>query len=522
MAASDGRPEIASSWLRSRMFGVAEDGAPRLDSPTDSPADSLAHAAAPVLARACTEFDGAPVAFVLADADARVVAAQGADRSLGNVLGASGIRPGVRMAEDVIGTNAIGTVVESRQPTLIRGTDHYLSAFHDFACFGQPIFHPITRRLEGVLDVGGAADADHRYFAPIARRLVQEIEDHLAVETPAAQRKLLAAFQAAARRKGRPVMAIGEGLVLATPAALDLLDPADHAAVRASADATRESAVSRHRLVLVSGREVEFSSSPIDGGDGVLIDFVTVRCEDQREQSAAEGWPLLVVGEAGTGRSTEARRVAGLDAMVLDAADVVQDGEQAWAVTLGRSLEAQGSPVVIENVHLLTESMATLAARLVGRTQRKVVMTSTESGIHPALLGVCEARRELVPLRRRRNDIPALARDMLAQEAATPHVRLTARTLQILAAQPWPGNAAELRCVIRAVARARSAGDIIPADLPAAYRDARAPLPPIREGERDVIVSAIEAAGGNKLRAAQSLGVSRSTLYNRMRILRIA
>ena len=71
-----------------------------------------------------------------------------------------------------------------------------------------------------------------------------------------------------------------------------------------------------------------------------------------------------------------------------------------------------------------------------------------------------------------------------------------------LAAHQWQGNSAELRRVIRAVARIRSAGDVIPSDLPAPYRDARAP-PPIRDAERDAIVAAIEAAGGNKLRAAQ-------------------
>lgn len=84
--------------------------------------------------------------------------------------------------------------------------------------------------------------------------------------------------------------------------------------------------------------------------------------------------------------------------------------------------------------------------------------------------------------------------------------RLTSETLRVLAVQPWPGNLAELRRVTRAVAVVRSAGDIIPSDLPASHRTAPGPYSPFRQAEREVIVAAIEAAVGNKLKAARALG----------------
>nr|WP_237534418.1 helix-turn-helix domain-containing protein [Streptomyces sp. SID3343] len=98
---------------------------------------------------------------------------------------------------------------------------------------------------------------------------------------------------------------------------------------------------------------------------------------------------------------------------------------------------------------------------------------------------------------------------------------MTGDSLRVLAAQPWPGNLAELRRVVRFVAERRSVGDIVPSDLPASHCGVPVPTSPLLQAEREVIVAAIKAAGGNRLQAARALGVSRSTLYNRMRALRV-
>lgn len=520
--------DIAFSWKRSEMAGIERDAPPTFARHAFSRDGGLIRAARPVLDRACVEFDAAPLAFVIADPSARLLDIRQSHRALGAALARTGIEVGIRMAEDEIGTNAVGTVLEARRPLLVHGLDHYKSAFHGFSCYGYPIINPTTRRLDGVLNVGGSAEEDFRYFAPIAQRLVREIEERLVIGTPTAQRRLLAAFHTATRRKERPVMVVGEGLVLATPRALDLLDPADQAAIRSIAEATAGSTQKR-TFTLQSGRDIEFTCSAVEGGNGVVIEFTVDRAEVKTTPSTApgdvEGWPVLVVGEAGTGRTTEALHLAGRQATLIDAADIAETGEHLWAVRYAHEMQQTGTPLVVENVQCLTESMATLAARLLRGTQRKVVLTSTSAdvpGIHPSLLCLCADRRELVPLRRRRHEIPRLAKHMLDSEGVAADVRLTTTTMQLLAAQSWPGNLSELNRVVRAAARSRSAGDIIPSDLPAPYREAAVALPPIRNAEREVIMAAIEAAGGNKVKAAQSLGVSRSTLYNRLRILKIA
>ncbi|MEV0075315.1 helix-turn-helix domain-containing protein [Nocardia neocaledoniensis] len=522
------RPDIESAWARSRLNGVREDARPPFGLATGSVESVLGRAAGPVLRRVASELEGTPMALVLADQAGRVVDIRGAARSMRRAVAEIGIVPGVELGEDRIGANALGTPLETRRSLLVRADEHYLELFRGFTCYGHPIFHPVTRRLEGVLGIGAKTSADHRLSAMLARRMVRDIEERLQRDSPRAQSRLMGAFQAAASRRGRAVVVIGEGLVLATPAAVDLLEPADHAALRACAEAVPSGGQEDQTLVLASGRAVELLCRSIEGTEGVLVD-ITPESGLRRGGEPAERlprWPLLVVGEAGTGRTTEARCAAGTDTTLLDATDIVLVGDSEWAARLGTALAGDGPAVVIENIQLLSEQLTVLLAQRLRETTRDVVLTSTPGEhldtVHAALPALCNDRRELVPLRRRRHEVPALAQQMLTEVTGGSSTRLTAETMRVLASQPWRGNLAELRRVLEAVASVRSAGDIIPADLPASHRGGQAPGSPIREAEREVIMAALEAAGGNKIKAARALGVSRSTLYNRIRALRIA
>ncbi|MEV6062823.1 sigma-54-dependent Fis family transcriptional regulator [Nocardia asteroides] len=522
------RPDIESAWARSRLNGVREDAMPPFSLATRSTDSALGRAAGPVLLRVASELEGTQVALVLADHAGRVVDIRGAARSMRRAVSDIGIVPGVELGEDRIGANALGTPLETRRSLLVHADEHYLELFRGFTCYGHPIFHPVTRRLEGVLGIGAKTSADHRLSALLARRMVRDIEERFQRDSPRAQSRLMSAFQSAAGRRGRAVVVIGAGLVLATPAAVDLLEPADHAALRACAEAVPAGGRQSQELVLTSGRSVRLLCQSIEGTEGVLVD-ITPESGTRRGGPSSDRlprWPLLVVGEAGTGRTTEALGLAGAAGVLLDATECILVGDSEWAARLGAALCGDGPAVVIENIQLLSEQLTALLAQRLRETTRPVVLTSTPGEhldtVHAALPALCGDRRELVPLRRRRHEVPGLAQQMLAEVTGSTKTRLTAETMRVLASQPWRGNLAELRRVVEGVASVRSAGDIIPADLPASHRGGQAPGSPIREAEREVIVAALEAAGGNKLQAARALGVSRSTLYNRIRALRIA
>jgi hypothetical protein len=486
--------------------------------PEVEPGLHLARAAFPVLERMRSDLHGTPVALVLADARARVLDVRFADSVIGRAVGGLGVAPGLRFGEDLIGVNAVGTPLETRQSLLVRGTEHVQPEFHPFTCYGHPIIHPVTRRIEGVLDAATPLGPDDRLVQALVRHMVQEIQSRLELDATWAQRRLLAAFQSAARRRNRRVIVIGHGLVLATPLALDLLVPADHAALRAWAEEAG-SAVTEP-LTLVSGQVVRLTCEPVDGTGGTLIDIFAEKDDHRGRVVPPVCWPLLVAGEPGSGRTTAALDAAGPGATTLEAAEIGRAGEQEWASAMGLVLEAEGGAVIVEDIQLLSGPLATLLAKCVRATSRKVVLTATLGADLAGVAALCGERRDLVPLRRRRHEIPRLAQQMLADEDAAGRTRLTAETLRVLAAQPWPGNLAELRRVVQSAARLRTAGDITPADLPASHRAAALPSP-FDQAEREVIVAAIAAAGGNKVEAARALGVSRSTLYNRMKALRI-
>jgi transcriptional regulator of acetoin/glycerol metabolism len=71
--------------------------------------------------------------------------------------------------------------------------------------------------------------------------------------------------------------------------------------------------------------------------------------------------------------------------------------------------------------------------------------------------------------------------------------------------------------VLRRVVQHRRAGAIQPADLPPeCWTVSRRLLSPLEAIERDAIVQALLDCGGNKLKAAKSLGMSRATIYRKV------
>jgi two-component system response regulator AtoC len=129
----------------------------------------------------------------------------------------------------------------------------------------------------------------------------------------------------------------------------------------------------------------------------------------------------------------------------------------------------------------------------------------------------------LPPLRERSEDIPLLAQhffDKYARAAGKPPKELGPQTLALLSTYHWPGNVRELENAIERAVALSSSAVIMPEDLPAALRaDSAAPLvvPTPRMTLEDVkrwyVSKVLEDVGGNKVRAAEILGVDRGTLY---------
>lgn len=131
------------------------------------------------------------------------------------------------------------------------------------------------------------------------------------------------------------------------------------------------------------------------------------------------------------------------------------------------------------------------------------------------------------PLRQRPEDLPGLAARLLAETLARFALgprRLGDPALAALAAHDWPGNVRELRNRIERAAALSEAEELTTADLfpegalepPPGPRDASLEGA-LDEAARQAIEEALRRAGGSRSEAARLLGVSRTTLWKRMR-----
>jgi len=135
---------------------------------------------------------------------------------------------------------------------------------------------------------------------------------------------------------------------------------------------------------------------------------------------------------------------------------------------------------------------------------------------------------EIPPLRKRREDIQMLAESFLQQVAVTRNEepkKLTPEACEQLQSYNWPGNVRELENAIERAVILASNGVITPSSLPDKIREQKAePLvaeraatnPSLEAIERAYIMWVLGSEGGNKSRAAETLGIDPSTLYRKL------
>ncbi len=251
------RPEIAASWARSSLSGVAGDRLTPPPAPSADPRGRLAVLAAPVLDRLATSLNDTRTTVVLTDARAGILDRRAGTRALGDLLDGVGLVPGYSYAEDVVGTNGMGTAAEERRAVRIVGTEHYTEALHPLTCVGVPIEHPVTGRLEGVLDLTCFNEDAGPWMSALVGEAVSGVRALLEEQATVAERALLSAFLRASHRASGAVLSLSESFVLTNPAAARLLDGVDHGALwelGAAAVAGRPSA--EDDVVLAGGERV--------------------------------------------------------------------------------------------------------------------------------------------------------------------------------------------------------------------------------------------------------------------------
>jgi transcriptional regulator of acetoin/glycerol metabolism len=563
------RREILESWRRSKMSGVDVD---RLNVPftTDFQPDvsKLYLAASPVLERCAERLLDCHSSIVLADRRARVLGRWTGDRSLDRSLEGASVARGFLLAEEVAGTNGIGTALEENRPVEIVGSEHFSGQFCDFTCVGSPIRHPMTRQIEGVLDIACRNSRSNRLLLPMAMEIASEIEQALYLHASERERVLLQSFLREVKNSTRPVVSMSEQLMMANAAAARLLDGTDQVVLWEQASL----AASGHRerslvLTLGDGRPVHARCTPVELDSrtiGVVVELdphtletASARRHPMADQPPADslagqtlawrqtealvrrvgasGLPILFLGESGTGKATLARfahAVSGVDGelTVLDAALAGVEGATAWLQAVRARLASGTGTVLFRHVERLDAAASAGLCALIdalpdGSGLRLLTTATGGDGREPPLsqplldrLGV--TRVNVPPLRQRPEDVVVLASEFIRRFASRqPAPRFTPEALQALLRLGWPGNVRQLENLVRGLVAGGRLSDIRLEDLPEEIRrqTARRRLSRLEQMQLDQILVALREANGNKLQAASVLGISRSTLYRKLR-----
>ena len=555
------RKPILASWWRSRQWNVAADHI-ELDYLRDPDLESnLARTADPVLRHLHEQLDGQPISIILTDSAGVVLTRLTADHDLERHLDGVKLAPGFSYAEARVGTNGIGTALESGGPAHVFGHEHYAEHLEQFGCAGVPIHDPVSGKTIGVIDLTCWRKNADPLLISLVKATADQITQALLAAGSRRDMHLLQEYVRACRRTGGIVLALGNDVVMLNDHARRVLDPGDQSALIGHAtEALTRPNPGAVTVDLPSGvvarmfcRRISSDSPFADGVVHVKLTAAVMSAPDApaprtamylpglvgsgvlwlracREAEAlydAADW-MTLEGESGVGklalaRAVHQRRNPAAPFHVLGAEEASQD----WLTKArGELLDGVGMLVIRHVEALNAKQMHALAsalqeARTANRHKElRVALTLNRkqaSADLTRLLRFFQGTVELPPLRHHIEDLHELVPFFLARLSQQGRLTCSPEAMQLLLRHNWPGNAEQLWQVLKQVVQRRRAGVIMPKDLPPeCWTVSRRLLSPLESIERDAIVQSLQDHDGNKVRAAEALGMSRATIYRKI------
>ena len=297
----EGVPDVvAASWQRSASAGVGEKSLSLHHYGDLDIASRLVRCAQPIITRLSEETSDLALSIALTDSRARVLTRTDTSRTIGMLLDNVSLRSGFGYAEEEVGTNGIGTVLESGASVHIQGPEHFVEPLQPFACAGAPIRDPVTGRVEGVLDVSCLAEHSSPLTHSLVRSAAQQIERELLEDRSQCQQALFETYLRTDARTRDAVIAVGDSLVMMNAQAQALLDPQDQAALQ---EHTRF-VVAHHddlndRVDLPSGTVVRIRGTRIMVGKDIAGMVVVITAAEANAAVRAAAFDDLVLPAAG-------------------------------------------------------------------------------------------------------------------------------------------------------------------------------------------------------------------------------
>jgi PAS domain S-box-containing protein len=563
----------------------------------------------------CVEHSGCLV--VLLDATACILDVLG-DPQVSDQLTALGLVPGTYWGEEQAGTNAFGLALLERSAVQVVGSEHLFLRFHALTASAAPVFnaqgHPI-----GIIGMAGLVrNSDVHTLAIVhsaARAIESQTQNEQLFKDLNLQRSQLTTIleaisdglvvcdargiithlnsEAAQLLNLKPETVVGRPLseyvdlpelvqqARRTQQALTDVEVTFHVrglqvgclvslyaiSHEGSQDAegfilTLRRIEQVHRLVqrMVGARSPVFTLNNFVG-ESTLANQV----RRQAQSAARNQSPVLIQGEAGTGKGVVARAIhnesaraegpfvsvncralprdlvisefLGFEAGVLrgsqgqpskfelahggtlhleevDALPLEMQGALLRVIDTGEVMRLGGSRVIPVDVRFIVSATINLERHVInGEFRADLFYALSRIAIH------------LPPLRDRMADLPLIVNatlDRLRRQSGR-RVEVSTETLQLLRHYRWPGNVREVENALERAAVLADSGTIEPRHLPDSIRGRGWPgepiehVPALHEAEYEAILRAASACQGNLTKMAEMLGIGRTTLWRKIK-----
>lgn len=501
-------PVLAGSWIRSRESGVnpyIEEAPVVADFQLRGEADHILME----VARPYFEYFGklllfSECALALSNSRGVIIHVEGLSQSkIRKLAERHNFLKGADWNEKVVGTSAIGTAIVERRSILLNGVDHFSYGWHPYSCVAAPVFGAGG-------DVVGAVNAStyngllHIHSMGWVAAMARLIEVDL-------KKMAMNMMTAGSAREKSPVFYVSDNPLSGQP---DMLGKSPYFLL--ARDTARRVAGTDLGVLLTgetgTGKEVFaryiHHCSGRSGGP-----FVAVNCGAiPGDLVYSELFGYSEGAFTGASRRGYPGKFEQADGGTLFL-DEIGDAPMEVQVGLLRVLE--------ENVvyRLGSVKPVPVRVRVLAASSRDLPELVKEGGFRKDLFYRLAGVSIKIPsLRDRRDDISLLADFFLrkAAEKAGRSLTLGGDARQELLEYYWPGNVRELRSLMYRLA-ALADGRVIDREALLRWNGGLEGGKSKDGGGREILVQAIEEAGGNIARAARMLGVDRSTLYRRMK-----
>ncbi|TLV21873.1 sigma-54-dependent Fis family transcriptional regulator [Klebsiella indica] len=571
-------PLLSESWYRSQRYGLdpASDDFPSLHA--SELADRLASHSRlqtliqPVINGLTQKVSDLQSVVVLSDASGLVLQTFGNTHAMQKAQRFA-LAPGNLWSENRRGTNAIGTALAIDDSCEIDGRQHFLTSNQELYCAAVPLQRP-DGKIAGVLDISGPARYPHAQTLAWVKGAAKQIE-YLWVKRSLHPQQWLMSLHTQPEK----LDSVEELLLVFTDSVLTAAnrlamrefnlhaEQFGHLTFRQIFPLVAQTAVTVPLPLAVCGQNYYYRlRAPTAGGVAITarpaidLPFSRQREGEKLLRLLNAGIGLCIEGETGCGKEYLSRtlhqhsrwrdgKFVAINCAAIPESLIESElfGYQPGAFTgankngyIGKIREADGGVLFLDEVGDMPLTLQTRLLRIL--QEKEVTPLGASQSVQVNFAVICATHRNLaqrvaegtfredlfyrlrefsltLPPLRDWPELPTFIRRLWRDLGGEKRqITLTTEVLDHLATQSWPGNVRQLQSLLKVLLALAEEGETLRIDaLPAEYRPR--PVSPAPRGlqqhDAQLIADTLASYNGNVSKAAQALGVARSTLYRR-------